>query len=225
MGECSWSCFLESKMPSWGGVIPTLRSVWRERRSAGFHPEGHSHHQQTVCETLFNWKKVLCPTCTVLFCFSSELYLTLAFTDTNTREGVHDASSYYISSFSFFQAVGTSVWPFLPEWGFCVRMLRINVCVCVSGSVKCNQWTGPPSLASWYGSVRVPVGWGRDPGVICSPATAMAASKCGTWLPRWTPLTKERRGRKRVRKKRQMEERQRGLERQRDVWRAALCIH
>lgn len=160
-------------MPYWGGVIPAPRPVWRERRSAGFHPEGHSHHLQTVREALFNWKKVWCPLC------------------------VHEASSFNISSF-----LGCWYTVF-----FCF--------VCVPGSVKCNRWTGPPSLASWYGSVRAPVGWGRGPGGICLPATATAASKCGTWLRRWTLLTKERRGRERVSKRRQMEERQRFKRRER----------
>lgn len=36
----------------------THRSVWREGRSAGLHPEGHSHHQQTVRQTFIHWKKV-----------------------------------------------------------------------------------------------------------------------------------------------------------------------
>lgn len=75
------------------------------------------------------------------------------------------------------------------------------VCVCASGSVRCSQWTGPPSLASWYGSVRVRAGWGRDLGAICSLDMATAASKCGTWPLRWTLLTKERRGRRTVRKR------------------------
>lgn len=39
-------------------VFSALRSIWRARRSAGFHTEGDSHHQQTVCEALIDWKEV-----------------------------------------------------------------------------------------------------------------------------------------------------------------------
>lgn len=81
-------------------------------------------------------------------------------------------------------------------------LISFNIFICVSGSAKCSQWMGPPSLASWYGSVRAPVEWGPDLAVICSQVTAMAASKCGTWPLRWTPPIKEKRGRKRVRKER-----------------------
>lgn len=93
---------------------------------------------------------------------------------------MHDASSYYISSFSFFFKLLVFLFDLFYLNEVFVFACYVLLCVFVSGSVRCNQWTGPPSLASWYGSVRVPVGWGHDPGAICSPATAMAASKCGT---------------------------------------------
>lgn len=71
---------------------------------------------------------------------------------------------------------------------------------CVSGFARCSLWTGPPSLASWYVSVRVRAGWGRDLDAICSLVMATAASKCGTWQLQWTRLTKERSVRERVRR-------------------------
>lgn len=90
----------------------------------------------------------------------------------------------------------------LGSWHFFLKFTTGKWHICVSGSAKCSQWMGPPSLASWYGSVRAPVEWGPDLAVICSQVTAMAASKCGTWPLRWTPPIKEKRGRKRVRKER-----------------------
>lgn len=61
---------------------------------------------------------------------------------------------------------------------------------------------GPPSLASWCVSVRVRAGWDRDPGAICSLVMATEAFRCGTWQLQWIQLTKEKRGRERVRKQR-----------------------
>ncbi|MEQ2212335.1 hypothetical protein XENOCAPTIV_029463 [Xenoophorus captivus] len=54
----------------------------------------------------------------------------------------------------------------------------------------------PLSLASWFGSVRVPAGWGPDRVAICSPVMEMAVFKCGTSPLRWTQPTKVKRGRK-----------------------------
>lgn len=137
-------------------VFSALRSIWRARRSAGFHTEGDSHHQQTVCEALIDWKEVKYS----LSVFSLSPYLPKLLHLTE----------------------------FLPlDCGVCVcshpAWQHLTLCVCVpvlSGSVKCSRWTGPPSLASWCESVRVRVVWGRVLDAICSPATATAASRCGT---------------------------------------------
>ena len=87
-------------------------------------------------------------------------------------------------------------------FSICYTLLHVNVYVCVSGFVKCSRWMEQPSLVSWCASVRAQAGWDPDPGVTCSPATATAASRCGTWQLRWTLLTRGRRERERVRKRR-----------------------
>ncbi len=69
-------------------VFSALRSIWRERRSAGFHTEGDSHHQQTVCEALIYWEEVeYSPSIFLFHLCCSDLHLTLSFI-VNWEEGM-----------------------------------------------------------------------------------------------------------------------------------------